>query len=321
MNPKPERIQSYLYLLINTVCWGAALIVVKPALSFTTPFRFLFYRYLLASFLSLPILFSFVKQKKFQKKLSAGQLAKIFSLELLGTTLALSLLYLGLARTSAIEASLLATTTPIFITLAGIFLLKERQEKHEWLGLLLSFVGTVVLVFNPILTNSTQFKLTFSLAGNLLILTQNLTIALYYVLAKKAYHQLPKLLVTSLSFWVGLITFFFLSLSQLNFDPPLLWQAVLHDWQQSSVTLASLYMATFGSIIGLTAYIKGQEKIEASEASLFTYLQPLVYLPLGFVLLNEKINPWQITSLLIILLGVVMAEKRISKQTKKRPKK
>ena len=74
--------------------------------------------------------------------------------------------------------------------------------------------------------------------------------------------------------------------------------------------VASGYMAIFGSIIGFTAYLKGQEGIEASEATLFTYLQPLIYIPLGILLLNEKVHPVQIGSLFIILFGVIIAEKR-----------
>ena len=69
-------------------------------------------------------------------------------------------------------------------------------------------------------------------------------------------------------------------------------------------------MAIFGSIIGFTAYLKGQEGIEASEATLFTYLQPLIYIPMGILLLHENVSLIQIISLMIILIGVLIAEKR-----------
>ena len=57
-----QRLQSYFLLLVNTVVWGAALIMVKPALEYTTPFRYLLYRYLIASIAAIPIIFFVVKK-------------------------------------------------------------------------------------------------------------------------------------------------------------------------------------------------------------------------------------------------------------------
>jgi len=302
---KQSRAKSYVYLLINTVCWGAALIVVKPALSTTTPFRFLLYRYFFASVFSLPILFHFWQRVRNRTK----KIKTIFKLDFIGTVLALAFLYIGLARTTAIEASLLTSTTPIFIVLAGIFLLKEKQEKHEWFGLMLAFVGTIFLTAVPFL-NGYFINQGLSFMGNLLIIGHNISTAVYFVWAKKEYKNIPKFFVTTISFYLGIFSFLLLSLWELDFSTQTLIQNIISDFTQQSVWIASLYMALFGSIIGLTAYIKGQEGIEASEASLFWYLQPLVYIPLGIVLLNEHVSIYQIGALAVILIGVVVTEKR-----------
>jgi len=302
---KSTRLTSYFWLLVNTVTWGVALVIVKPAFEVTTPFRFLFYRYLLAVVLSLPW-FIFFWEK--HKKNFWHNFKKITWLELLGTTLTLSLLYFGLERTTAIEASLLTTTTPIFVILAGVFLLKEKQELHENIGLLLAFLGTVAITLLPVLSNGGLAQL--SVTGNLLIIGQNITTAIYFILAKKHYHHLSKMFVVSISFWIGLVSFFGLSLFELGFDLPSFVTAVSTDFQHQSVWVASVYMAVFGSIIGLTAYIKGQDGIEASEASYFNYLQPLIYLPLAYVMLGEQVSWSQILLLCLVLAGVLIAEKR-----------
>ncbi len=144
---KQIRLRSYAYLLLNTLVWGAALIIVKPALSVTTPFRYLLYRFAFAGLFSLPILIHYWSKIKNKKK----TITIIATLELIGTTLALGLLYFGLDKTSAIEASFITTTTPIFIVLAGILYLKEKEEKHEWLGLALAFIGTALLTALPVI--------------------------------------------------------------------------------------------------------------------------------------------------------------------------
>ncbi len=302
---KRERISSFIYLAINTVVWGAAFITVKPALSVTTPYRYLLYRFIFAALLSLPILIHYWKKIKNKKEI----IKKIVSLELLGTTLSLGLLYLGLAKTSAIETGFITTTTPIFVVVAGILYLKEKQEKHEWLGLILAFIGTALLTAIPIIINGSSID-GLSLDGNLLIVAQNIVIAIYFVLAKKHYKKIPKLFVAAISFYVGVVTFLLLSLSELQFSLAQLANVIVTDFSSSSVWIAVLYMSIFGSIIGLTTYIKGQDGIEASEASLFTYLQPLIYVPLGMIFLKEEIHYLQIISLIIIFLGVYLAERK-----------
>src|SRR5690554_5472870 len=134
-----SRWQSIALLLLNTVLWGAALPVVKPALSHTTPFQYLLYRFIFAALFSLPILIFYLwKKRKLWKHIPT-----IIGLELIGTTLALGFLYEGLARTSSLEASMIATTTPLFTTLGGILYLKEKEERHEWVGLAIALCGTV----------------------------------------------------------------------------------------------------------------------------------------------------------------------------------
>lgn len=310
-----KRLQSYFFLLINTLVWGAALIMVKPALDYTTPFRYLFYRYLIASVAAIPIIIFLLKSLP-QKEIKKVKIHKVILLEMLGSGLALSALYSGLKYTSALEANLLTTTVPIFVVLGGILLLKEKQEKNEWTGLIIAFIGTLILTLAPIFTLNGQFT-QFSIWGNLLILIHNIINLFYFPLTKKTYKGAPKLLISSIGFFVSLV--FFIPIVLLEMGTPNIFELIritTAELQNISVLWAAFYMAIFGSVIGLTAYIKGQEGIEASEASLFWYLQPLVYIPLGYILLHEKINTVQVISLIVIFIGVFIAEKRSSRKRK-----
>lgn len=215
---------------------------------------------------------------------------------------------LGLNFSTALETSLLTTTQPIFMTIGGIWLLQEKEERHEWIGTLIAFAGTLLLVLGPSLFGQAA---TFSVFGNLLVLGSIVVNMFYFPLAKKAYRKLPKLLVATLSFYLGLVAFGLLSVFEAG-SIQHLWQAISLDMQSNQVWLAALYMGIVGSIVGLTAYIKGQDGIEASEASLFYYLQPLVAIPLAFLVLGDAISPLQILALAIIFVGVYLAEKRRS---------
>jgi drug/metabolite transporter (DMT)-like permease len=107
--------------------------------------------------------------------------------------------------------------------------------------------------------------------------------------------------------WVGAASFVLLSLPSGN---PL---STLSTHLTVPVVLFSVvYMAVFGSIIGATTYLVGQNLIEISEASIFTYLQPVVAIPLSILWLKESLSPITILGMLIIGVGVYLSEFRRS---------
>lgn len=294
-----SRAKAYLALTIMAVIWGAALPIVKPSLNFVSPFQFLYFRYLIAAPLLLPVLIYYL----FKLKPSLKTLLIIVILEFLGTAVNLPILYYGLKLTSSIEASLIGAAGPVFTVLGGIIFLHERETKREWRGLSLSFLGTLLLVIEPLLTGR-NYGVVFSLLGNGLVLTYNLIYVVYVLLAKVHYKKIPKILVSALSYPVALLSFWLLlTATGLSTSPTLL--AI------PPVALAAGYMALFGSIIAWTLFLYGQNLIEASEASLFTYLQGVVAIPVAWLFLGE-IPTWpMIMAIFVIAWGVIFAEKRV----------
>ena len=304
-----HRSYYYFFLLLNAIIWGAAFVIIKPAYEYTTPFRFLFYRFLIAGLIGSPLFLYYLHKTKDVWK----QIKTVSLIEVLGIPLALGFLYTGLERTTTIEAGFLTTTVPIFVVLFGVWFLHEREEKTEAEGLGIAFLGALLLTFTPLLFGEARVE-GVSLTGNVYILAHNIIIASYYVLAKKYYQTMNKFFVASISFFVGIFSFFLLSLSELSFSVSAFWQVVQTDLVQPSVQLASLYMGILGSVVAFTAYIIGQDGVEASEATLFSYLQPLVYVPLGIFLLGESIHWQQAIALVLIAIGVALGEWRRKKK-------
>ncbi len=293
-----KRKLAYLALLVNTLVWGAAAPVVKPALSFITPEQFLFYRFLVASIVSLPFVLVLMRNAKLKLK----DILSIIILELVGTTLILLLTYHALDLSTALDTSLIYATAPVFVTLAGIFFLHERQTKTEWRGLLLALAGTIFITIGPLLVSGFSLS-SGSFKGNALMVLQNIIWAGYLIAAKRIYRNRSLLLVTGISFWVGLASFFLLQLPKGNpfFD-------LSANLAHPSVFFAVMYMAIAGSIIGATTYLYGQKLIEVSEASVFTYLQPLVALPLSVLWLMEPLSWMTVVGTVLIAGGVYLAE-------------
>jgi len=101
-----------------------------------------------------------------------------FKFEILrGTAGVLSFFCFAFAMTEVplVDASLLQNTAPIFIPIIGLLWLKDKVEKKIWLGIIIGFIG-VVLIIKP---DSGLFK-----AGDLVGLVSGFFLAIGYVAMK-----------------------------------------------------------------------------------------------------------------------------------------
>jgi drug/metabolite transporter (DMT)-like permease len=290
-----NRKLAYLALIAYIIIWGASLPIVKPALYHIDVSQFIFLRYLIAAPLMLPILY-LTKPKDFSIK----EVPKFTLIEALQVVLHSLLLYQGLKLSTALEASLVNSLTPIIITVGGILFLREKEETHEWEGLGLSLAGTIIIILAPYYLAGTNPG--FSTIGSLMILGSVMFHTAYILIAKKHFKDTSKLFVAAAASWVGLIFF-----SLIN-----LYNGTLIDsftlLTNPTVLVSSLYMGILGSPIAIALYLFGQNLIEASEAVVFTYLTPLVYLPLSVYWLQESITMPQIIGLFVVTIGVTVAE-------------
>jgi len=292
-----NRQHAYLALLIVSIIWGSAFPIVKPVFAYLTPLQYLYFRFLVAGLASLPIFLYFYL--KIRPKVS--KIIKLLIFELLGAAIPLLILYEGLAKTSALEASLIGATGPIFVVLGGIWFLHERESKREWQGLALSLLGSFILVIAPVLLRGQDTLL--NMTGNLYILFYNLLYAIYAVAVKKIYKSKPILYLGSLTYF-GTALIYGLILYFQNALPNYELLTINH------VLFPVLYMAIPGSILSFALYLYAQSKIEVSEANLFTYLNGIVAIPAAYLLLGEKPSLLTLLAILIIAWGVYRGETR-----------
>lgn len=300
MDPMSKnRRGAYLALLYNALVWGAAFPIIKPALSIISPTQYLYLRFLVAGILSLPMfIWWYHKVRPTMKKLSL-----YLVMELVGSVLPLLILYEGLERTAALDASLIGATGPIFVVLGGVIFLHERQEKREWQGLALSMLGSLILVAEPLILG-THTDTPSSSYGNILILLYNVVWAVYAVLAKKIYKTHPPLYFGAITYLATALVYgVMLSFSQ---SLPSIYLLISNP----SVALPVLYMATLGSIVANICYLYAASRIEVSEANLFTYLNGVVAIPAAYFLLGERPSWITLMAVVIIAYGVLKAEKK-----------
>lgn len=292
------RVRAYIYLLVVAVIWGAATPVIKFTLQGISPFSFLTYRFFLAALLGLLVL-PFLKRGRTEIK---NNFWEVILYGFVTTTLTLGLLFLGLNRTTVLDTVLIATVSPLIIAIFGAIFLKEHITNREKVGIGIALFGTLLTVFEPLLSDGFQ---EFRIVGNLLVIAYLITNAFSATLAKKLVRKdVPSFSLTNISFIVGFITLV----------PFLFFESTPSHLVQKVSTLSFpyhlgvFYMAFLSGTLAYFLWVKGQKSIEVSEAGIFSYLQPIFAAPLAVFWLGEKISIPFIIGAIFIAAGVFIAE-------------
>lgn len=298
------RFTAYLLLLIVTLIWAIASIVIKYTLEGIPPLPFLTYRFLISA--AVGIIAVVLYKHKLPKSLSAWTAITVYSF--LSTTFALGLLFLGLDRTTVLNLSLITLVGPLLGEVAGVIFLNERISKREKIGTSIAFLGALFTILEPVVASGGDIG---GLEGNLLIVLYLLGDTASVILLKKLIKkEISPTILTHISFVIGLITVlpitaifigipeFFVSLQAL----PLTYH------------FGVIYMALLSGTLAYALRAKAQKSVEVSEASLFGYLASVFSAPLAVYFLHETITPLFIIGAAFIAVGVSIAEYRKGKR-------
>jgi len=254
----------------------------------------------MASALLIPLLIS--NMAKNNQKLNIQHLPHLFIMGFFGITANLAFVFEGLKRTSSIEGVLIGSLGPLITILLGALILKEFIPKEEKIGLIITFIGVLILILEPIRVNG-HLKLA-GFFGNLLILGGNLTWSVYVLYSKKLFnhrkHYSP-LVITTFLFLTGLVSFAPLSFLEYLRDPLVYTKALTFP-----AVLGVAYMGVISSVVAYFLYEYALERVDASETAVYGYLGPIFAAPLAFVLLKETISPLFMIAAAIIVAGIAV---------------
>lgn len=133
------------------------------------------------------------------RSLGKKQIIKLLAVGVIGGSLPFALFFMGLARTDAINASLIHKTLFVWVLLLGIPLLKERLTKLQWLGVAAIF-GANLMVGG--------FKGFRYNAGELMILGATILWAVESIIAKVTLRDLSSALVAGARMVIGSLILF-----------------------------------------------------------------------------------------------------------------
>jgi drug/metabolite transporter (DMT)-like permease len=230
------------------------------------------------------------------KPVAARDLFLLASLGMFAIAIHQGLQATGLQFTSAASMAWIVATTPVFTALLAWLFLAEPFGVARVIGLVIAFVGVLVVVTKGVFTSDT-LRLP-STTGDLLALVSALNWSIFSVASKPMLRRLPPaLMMAYLMFFGWLMTLPFFAAAQAWNDLPNLSIA---GW--SAIT----FLGVFCSGIAYIFWYDALAVIDASQTAAFIYLEPFVTVVVAAMILGEAFTPVALIGGLTILLGVYL---------------
>ncbi|WP_319413019.1 DMT family transporter [uncultured Cohaesibacter sp.] len=287
---------EWLLLIILSVLWGGSFFFVGLAVRELSTLTIVLVRVGLAA-LALWV-FIALGQRALPRRPTIW--LAFFAMGLLNNVIPFGLIVWGQHSIGAGLASILNATTPIFTVLvAGIALGDERLSGRKIVGIILGFVGVVMMIGFEALSGLGR-----ELVAQIAILGAALSYACAGVFGRrfKAYGVDP--VITA----AGQVT-----ASSLILAPLTLWLETPFSQAMPSMTtcLALLALALFSTALAYILYFHILAKAGATNVLLVTLLTPVSAILLGALILGDRLTVVHLSGMALIALGLGAIDGRL----------
>lgn len=218
-------------------------------------------------------------------------------LKLLGAALLMGVgrklcMMFGLAATSAIDGSIISTTTPLLVLLLSVVAGTERFTPMRVLGLLLGMAGTIAVIISSESAAHEQS----SAMGNILIFTSACVSAVYMVWLKRL---VAKYRVTTILRWIYCSS----ALAILPFGAHDIVSVELSS-MSGLILFASLFVLIVPTYLPNMLLNYSLRVVTPTMSSVYSYIQPVVAIALAVVMGIDRLHLDTILFAAIIFIGV-----------------
>ena len=222
-------------------------------------------------------------------------LRSIILLGLLGYVCYQVLFILGIERTTSGNSALIMASSPTWTAFIAFLFSLERLRPVAWLGLTLSVVGTMIVVFGSgksISLDANYF------VGNVLTLGAAATWGAYTTFSRPVTRYVDPLVLT---FCALVVAFPFILLIAIPYFEQIQWSHVtLWVWG------AIIYSGGLSTGVAVVFWTQAVQHVGATHTAVYGNLVPLVALIGGSILLQETITIIQVAGGLFIIGGLVL---------------
>lgn len=292
--------------------WGSTYLAIDIAVQSIPPALMCGARFSIAGIVMLAVCAATGRRVRYSAR-QIALAAVVGILLLMGGNLTLS--WAELSVPSGLAALIVAVTPLWFLVLDSLLLGHHRISGRGKAGLGLGIIGLLVLFWPELQATSAigrrELWCSASLIGG------SFCWALGSVLAKRWQSDMDVFSATGWQVTAAGVA-------------NLLFAWMLGDFHQAEWNLrgatAVLYLIVCGSWIGYTAYIWLLEHVPTSKVSTYAYVNPVVAVFLGWLILHERVDRFIVTGSVIVIVSVVLvtsakvkAKEKDTTETQTRP--
>ena len=289
-----ERIRQWTgigYVNLATLVWASNMVIGRLVRDDIGPITLSAARFTIAA-----VFFYLLLQRTAKVvRPSGASLLLLGGMALAGVILFSPLLYWGLHFTTAVNATLINGTGPLFTGLLAALLLGQPMHARAICGALLALAGVIWLISGG---SASFWQQTHYNAGDLLVLASVATWGIYSIFSSRATRQMSPAAATAWSIFLGL---------------PVLWGMAAWELYLSPIGLSFklvaviLYLGLGPAAIGFYAWNQGVARLGASGAMAFYNTLPLYGALLGALSLGEPIGQTHVIGGFLIIGGGFLA--------------
>jgi drug/metabolite transporter (DMT)-like permease len=289
---RPSRFAVILAFGLVYLFWGSTYLAIDIAVQSIPPALMCAVRFSIAGVVML-VACAALKKRIWYSARQIALAAVVGILLLMGGNLTLS--WAELSVPSGLAALIVAVIPLWFLVLDSLLLGHHRISWRGKAGLALGIVGLLILFWPELHSTSAMGKR--ELFASLSLLAGSFSWALGSVLSKRWQSGMD---VFSAIAWQ--VT----AAGAANF----LLALVLGDFSEVAWTArgvgAVMYLVVCGSWIGYTAYIWLLEHVPTSKVSTYAYVNPVVAVFLGWLILHERVDRFIVAGSIVVVLAVIL---------------
>jgi drug/metabolite transporter (DMT)-like permease len=289
----------YFLLVLTTLFWSGNFVVSRGMHAAMPPIALSFWRWALA----VLILSCFGLRHLLAERKVALHYKKFLIIQgLLGVAGFNSFIYWAMQTTTAINAVLVNSCTPILIVLISWAFYKDRLSFRQYLGVATSLCGVVLIISRGDL--ALLLNLQFN-SGDILVFIAACLWAFYSVNLKKYPPGLHPLAYQTAIAIVGLATLLPLYLLEIASGKTFL--------VTTGTVVTIVYVAVFASVLAFIFWNRAVTMLGANIAGPFIHLMPVFSTVLAVLFLGESLTQNHFMAILLIFGGILMTTFRVKR--------
>lgn len=270
--------QHLLLMLLICTIWGFNFVAAKVGVNELPPLLFTGLRFAILSLVLIPFL-----------KPAPGRMRDVLIIALFNGALHFGLMFIGVALTAASVTAVVVQLNVPFATILSIVFLGEQVRWRRWIGIALTFLGVMIMSFDPHVFDAMTGVL-FSAAA-----------ALAGAIAAIFMRKLAGVGVFQLQSWTAATAAPLLLVASLLFEANQLTAIATAHW----IAWPALLFTAFGaSLIGHNGYYYLLQRYEVSLIAPLSLLSPILGVVFGITMLGEPLTARIILGATAAFLGV-----------------